>query len=180
MPINTRTVSLICASLLLGAAAPSRPAPGAPVTMQSNPRTQADATARRLSADDLEAAKSRGDTPLVLTGRAVLGGAQPALFVQLQSTQECGSAGCSTSVFSFERGRWQRVLDGATGRLTVSAKKTRGRNDVLSEDDHFVWNGTAYVSLDPAPNLNLRAPAGGRRYPASGSSRSAPHIRSSP
>lgn len=124
--------------------------------MQSNPGTQADATARRLSADDLAAAKARRDTPLVLTGRAVLGGTQPALFVQLQSAQECGSAGCSTSVFSFERGRWQRVLDSATGRLTVSVKKTRGRNDIISDDDHFVWNGTGYESLQPAPSINLR------------------------
>ena len=151
-----RIILATCASLLLGAAAPARPVPGSPVSMQSNPGTQADATARRLSADDLAAAKSRGDTPLVLTGRGVLGGAQPALFVQLQSTQECGSAGCSTSVFSYEHGRWQRVLDGATGRLTVLAKKTRGRNDLRSDDDHFVWNGTAYVSLQPAPSVNLK------------------------
>ena len=156
MLINPKIVLVVCAPLLLGAAAPARPGPGSPVTVQSNPGTQADLTARRLSADDLDAAKSRGDTPLVLTGRAMLGGAQPALFVQLQSTQECGSAGCSTSIFSWERGRWQRVLDSATGRLTVSAKKTRGRNDIISEDDHFVWTGTAYESLQPAPSVNLR------------------------
>ena len=169
MTLHARLVLAACAPFLLAAAAPVthtggsagragpvRPGPVAPVTMQSNPGTQADATARRLSADDLEAAKARGDSPLVLTGRAVLGGPQPALFVQLQSTQECGSAGCSTSVFSFEHGRWQRVLDGATGRLTVSAKKTRGRNDIVSDDDHFVWNGTAYESLQPVPAVNLR------------------------
>lgn len=161
--VDSRLVAVACAALLLGAAAPnprsaSRTGPSSPVTMQSNPGTQADATARRLTADDLDAAKARGDRPLVLTGRAVLGGAQPALLVQLQSPQECGSAGCSTAVFSFERGRWQRVLDGATGRLTVSTKKTRGRNDLISDDDHFVWDGTSYVSLDPAPNLNLRPP----------------------
>ena len=154
--MHIRHKVILVACLLLGAAAPIRPTPAAPVTLQSNPGTQADATARRLSADDLDAAKARGDAPLVLTGRAVLGGAQPALFVQLQSTQECGSAGCSTSVFSFEHGKWQRVLDSATGRLTVSVKKTRGRNDIMSDDDHYVWNGTGYVSLEPAPNLNLR------------------------
>ena len=159
MRTNPKIVLVACTSLLLGAAAPvvgGAAGPASPVMVQSNPGTQADATARRLSADDLAAAKSRGDTPLVLTGRAVLGGAQPALFVQLQSTQECGSAGCATSVFSFERGRWQRILDSATGRLTVSAKKTRGRNDIVSEDDHFVWNGTGYVSLQPAPSVNLK------------------------
>ena len=156
MLINRRNVLIVCAPLLLGAAAPVRQAGSNPVPMQSNPGTQADATARRLSADDLEAAKARGDTPLVLTGRATLGGAQPALFVQLQSTQECGSAGCSTSVFSWERGRWQRVLDSATGRLTVSAKKTRGRSDLFSDGDHYVWNGSSYESLLPAPSVNLR------------------------
>lgn len=156
----SRPALLLACALVLGAAGKhrptSRPAPSTPVTMQSNPGTQADATARRLAADDIAAAKSRGDVPLVLTGRAVLGGSTPALLVQLQSPGECGSAGCTTSVYSLERGRWHRVLDSATGRLTVSAKKTRGRNDLISEDDHFIWNGTNYVSLEPAPAVNLR------------------------
>lgn len=146
-----RSALALCAALLLGAASPVKSTPSSPVTLQSNPGTKTDATARTLSADDLEAARSRGDQPLVLTARATLGGAQPALFVQLQSQQECGSAGCSTSVYSIERGRWQRVIDSATGLLRVSAKKTRGRNDIISENDRYVWNGTAYRSLDPAP-----------------------------
>lgn len=142
---------------LLGAAGPVKPAPSSPVTLQSNPGTKTDATARTLSADDLEAARSRGDRPLVLTARATLGGVQPALFVQLQSPQECGSSGCSTSVYSIERGRWQRVLDSATGLLKVSAKKTRGRNDIISDEDKYVWNGANYSSLVPAPaGLDLR------------------------
>lgn len=102
--MNARVTLVACAALLLGAAAPARPGPAAPVTLRDNAGTQADATARRLSADDLAAARSRGDTPLVLTGRGVLGGAQPALFVQLQSTQECGSAGCATSVYRSNTG----------------------------------------------------------------------------
>ncbi len=156
MSVLRSRLLLACAALLLGAAAPSRQPPATPVQLQSNPGTQADSTARKLAAADLEAARARGDTPLVLTARAILGGPTPALLVQLQSPADCGSAGCTTAVYSFERGRWIRVLDGATGRLTVSAKKTRGRNDILSEDDHFVWNGQAYVSLKPAPALNLK------------------------
>jgi hypothetical protein len=153
-----RSALVLCAALLLAAAGPVKSAPSNPVTLQSNPGTKADATARTMSADDIDAARARGEQPLVLTGRATLGGAQPALFVQLQSKQECGSAGCSTSIYSFERGRWQRVLDSATGLLKVSAKKTRGRNDIIANDDHFVWTGTGYRSLHPAPaGIDLHA-----------------------
>ena len=152
-----RAALVLCTALLLGAAGPVKSTPSSPVTLQSNSGTKIDATARTLSADDLGAARSRGEQPLVLTARAKLGGVQPALFVQLQSKQECGSAGCSTSIYSFERGRWQRVLDSATGLLKVSAKKTRGRNDIISDADHFVWSGTGYTSLDPAPaGIDLR------------------------
>jgi len=149
-------VLLAIASLLLGAAAPvrSRPA-GAPVPLQSHPGTPADATARKLVADDLAASASRGDKPLVLIGEASLGGAQPALFVQLQSAQECGSAGCATSVYSWEHGSWRRVLDSAAGTLAVSPKKTHARNDLVSDNDHFVWTGTQYQSTKPAPKVNL-------------------------
>ncbi len=159
MVLFRRSALAFATALLLGAAAPVKSLPSAAVTLQSNPGTRTDATARTLSADDLAAARARNDRPLVLTARAALGGAQPALFVQLQSPQECGSAGCSTAVYSLERGRWQRVLDGATGVLKVSAKKTRGRNDIISEDDHFVWNGTAYRSLDPVPSTPDLNPA---------------------
>ena len=152
MALFRRSALVLCASLLLGAAAPVKSLPSAPVALQSNPGTRTDATARTLSAEDLASARSRGERPLVLTARAALGGPQPALFVQLQSPQECGSAGCSTAVYSLERGRWQRVLDGATGVLKVSAKKTRGRNDIISDDDHFVWNGEGYRSLVPVPS----------------------------
>ena len=162
-PLHRSTLA-VCAALLLGAAAPVKSLPSAPVTLQSNPGTKTDATARALSAQDLEAARARGDQPLLLTARVRLGGPHPALFVQLQSPHECGSAGCSTSIYSVERGRWQRVLDSATGLVKVSAKKTRGRNDVLSEDDHFVWTGSAYRSVEPVPAaLDLRPQTRRRR-----------------
>ena len=156
MPFLRRSFALLLATLLLGAAAPIASAPvSLPVPLQSNPGSPTDALARKLAADDLEAARSRGDKPLVLTGRVLLGGPQPALFVQLQSEQECGSAGCTTSVYAFEHGQWQRVLDSATGKLAITVKKTHGRNDILADDDHYVWTGKTYVSLDPAPPLNL-------------------------
>ncbi len=157
-----QTVFVICAALLLAAAGPARTLPSTPVPLQSNPGAPADVAARKLATEDIAAARSRGDKPLVLTGWADLGGPQPALFVQLQSPQECGSAGCSTSVYATERGRWARVLDSATGRLGVSRKKTRGRYDLVAGADRFVWTGTMYRSVAPAPSLNL-TPKHGRR-----------------
>ena len=150
------TILITCAALLLAGAGPVRSSATAPVSLGSNPGTRTEETARQLVRDDIAAARLRGNDPLLLTGRAELGGAQPALLVQLQSPQECGSAGCTTSVYSFENGQWRRVLDSATGKLTISTKKTRGRNDVLSENDHYVWTGTAYRSLKPAPKLELQ------------------------
>lgn len=174
MPLSR--IALALATLLLLAAAPAKPRPatpqpgmtepgtpqpgmtqpGIPVTLQSQPGTPADAVARKLVADDLAAARSRGDTPLLLIGSANLGGAQPALFVQLQSPQECGSAGCSTSVYAFERRGWTRVLDGITGRLTVTNKRTKGRADLFSDDERYVWTGSAYRGTRPAPAVDLR------------------------
>jgi hypothetical protein len=157
--------ALFCAALLLTAAAPAKPPPGAParpstpgivVKLQSQPGTPMDTAARLLVADDLSAAKARGDRPLVLTGTADIGAERPALFVQLQSRQECGSAGCTTSVYAWDHGGWKQVLDGTTGRLTVSSKRTRGRADLLTDEDHFVWTGAAYRSTAPAPAVDLR------------------------
>ena len=159
MPLSR--IALALAAVLLLAAAPAKPRPGTPqpgtqVMLQSQPGTPADATARKLVADDLAAARSRGDTPLLLIGTANLGGDRPALFVQLQSPQECGSAGCSTSVYAFERGGWTRILDGITGRFTVSNKKTKGRADLFADNERYVWTGAAYRGTRPAPSIDLR------------------------
>ena len=159
-----RRVAVACAALLLAAAAPAKhaahpkaaAAPTQTVVLQPQPGSKLDATVRALLADDLAAAKARGDRPLVLIGQAPLGGPQPALFVQLQSPQECGSAGCATSVYSFEGGGWRQVLDGVTGHITVAAKRTKGRADLLADKDHFVWTGRVYRSTHPAPALDLR------------------------
>lgn len=149
--------AIVAAALLLVAAAPAKPPPGGtPVKLQSQPNTPMDTAARLLVADDLAAAKTRGDRPLVLIGTADIGGERPALFIQLQSKQECGSAGCTTAVYAWDRGGWKQVLDGTTGRLSVSPKRTRGRADLLTEKERFVWTGTTYRSTTPAPALDLR------------------------
>jgi len=48
------------------------------------------------------------------------------------------------------------VLDGAAGRIQVSAARHRGMADLVTEHDTYVWTGTAYASKDPAPNVDLR------------------------
>ncbi len=150
----------LCLALpcLVAAAPPARPAPGVPVAMLSQPGTPLDAAARSLVAQDLIGAARSGDRPLVLVGTAKLGAAsdRPALFVQLQSPRECGSAGCSTVVYSWIGGRYQRVLDGATGRVAVAAARHRGMADLIADQEVYVWNGTAYASRDSAPNIDLR------------------------
>ena len=130
--------------------------------MQSRPGTPLDAVARNL-VQDLASSTRPGERPLLLTGTAKLGAAsdRPALFVQLQSPRECGSAGCSTVVYAWSGGRYQRVLDGATGRMAVAATRHRGMADLIADKEVYVWNGSAYVSRDPAPNIDLRP----RRHP---------------
>lgn len=146
---------LACLALpLLLAAAPA----AVPVAMAPRPGTPLDQAARALVADDLAQAARAGERPLVLLGSARLGAAtdRPALFVQLQSPRECGSAGCSTAVYAWMSGRYRRVLDGATGRMSVGTARHRGMADILAGEEAYVWNGTAYASSRPAPNVDLR------------------------
>jgi hypothetical protein len=145
---------ITCTTVLLLGAAPVRQT-GTPVPLQSQPGTPLDAAARSLVAEDLAAAEARGDKPLLLTGSARLGGDRPALFVQLQSARDCGSAGCSTAVYAWVHGAYSRVLDGTTGRLTVATTRTRGMADLLTDRERYVWTGTAYRSTQPAPAVNL-------------------------
>lgn len=149
-------ILLLAAGLFLAAAAPAKPPAGIPVVLQSQPGTPLDQTARQLVAEDLAAAATRGDRPLVLIGTAQLGGNRPALFVQLQSPGECGSAGCTTSVYAYLNDTWRRVLDGTSGRLAVAPTKTRGWSDLLANDERYVWTGSAYRSTRPAPSVDLR------------------------
>lgn len=150
---------LACLALVLLPAAASAPDPnGVPVAMAAQPGSALDKTARGLVAQDLaEAARSR-ERPLVLVGSARLGAAsdRPALFIQLQSPRQCGSAGCSTSAYAWIKGRWTKVLDDASGRITVLPTRHRGMADLAANTEHYVWNGTAYANTRPAPAVDLR------------------------
>ncbi len=151
-----RYPALLAAALLLLGAAPARPPSGAPVAMQAQPGTPLDQTARGLVAVDLAEARARGDTPLLLLGSARLGGDRPALFIQLQSPRDCGSSGCTTSVYAWVRGAWKQVLDGTTGQIAVTPTRTRGMADLLANDERYVWTGSEYRNSRPAPAVDLR------------------------
>lgn len=158
-----RFALLIGAALLVAAAAPARPSGGTLVPLQAQPGTPMDKAARALAADDLQDAAAHNDKPLVLIGTAELGGERQALFVQIQSARACGSAGCTTSVYTWTHGAWHRVLDGTTGRLAIAATKTRGMSDLLTDSERYVWTGTSYRSTHPAPAIDLRPRPARRR-----------------
>jgi hypothetical protein len=149
-----RSFPILAAAIWLIAAGPDPRA----VPMNAQPGTELDATARRLVADDLAEAQAAGETPLLLVGSAQLGGPKdhPALFVQLQSARECGSSGCSISVFVFGPKGWRKVLD-ATGTIVVDHAQHRGMHDLLiNRYDRWIWDGSTYADTDPAPEINLQ------------------------
>lgn len=150
------TIRCLFPLALLGLLA-AAPPPRAPVPLLAQPGTPLDALARQLVAQDLQEAARRGDEPLVLTGTARLGAAKdpPALFVQIQSPRECGSAGCNTQVYSSVRGQYVRVLD-VNGPVTVAATRRRGMADLRTDSEHYAWDGTKYADVKPAPAVNLR------------------------
>ncbi len=147
------------ALLLLCAAAPASNGPAAnPVKLHAQPGTPLDAIARRLVADDLADAKRAADKPVVMIGQAQLGAAteRPALFVQLQSARECGSAGCSTVVFIWRGTGYVRVLDGISGEVSLGATRHRGMTDLITATEHYAWSGREYLDTRPAPAFDLR------------------------
>ena len=145
---------LVCAALLLAAAAPS--VPTGTVKLAAQPGTPLDATARRVAAADLE----DGDAgTLLLLGSQHLGtaGTGPALFVQVQSQRSCGSAGCSTSIYLPTKAGWTKVLDAVSGNLVVEASQHAGMHDLLiGKNDRWIWKGKAYADTVPAPQVDLR------------------------
>lgn len=154
MRTTHRWLVLLALPLLLAAA----PAPAVPVVFAHQPGAVLDRTARGLVAQDLAESVRAGERPLVLVGTAHLGAAadRPALFVQLQSPRQCGSAGCSTSVFAWTGGRYQKVLDGVAGRMAVAGTRHAGMADLQAGNETYAWNGKAYADTVPAPAIDLR------------------------
>ncbi len=162
-----RASRLIGTAALLGlmAAAPAPrhvrkpPVPAGTVVLSARPGSAEDQTARALTAPDVTASARKSEPPLVLVGSARLAGrhAPAALFVQLQSADLCGSAGCSTSVYVNAPGGWRRVLDSVSGPIRVAPEQHQGMADLLVDgDDRWVWDGKTYVDTLPAPALDLR------------------------
>ena len=151
------------------AAHPATPAASAPraepatsVNLRPQPGTALDTAARQLAAKDIGDVQTGDRSVLVLVGSAALGskpGERPALFIQVQSARQCGSAGCSTLVYLWRNGSYVRVLDGVDGRMAVSAHHTLGMADLLADKDRYVWDGTSYRDATPgpsAPNPDIR------------------------
>ena len=145
--------ALLCAALLLCAAGP---APTGPVRLAPMPGTPLEATAKRIAAADVE---DGGAGALLLLGSQHLGtaGTGPALFVQVQSTRACGSAGCSTSVYLPTKTGWTKVLDAVSGNVVVQPAQHGGMHDLLiGRNDRWAWNGRVYADTIAAPQVDLR------------------------
>lgn len=129
------------------------------VALLARPGTTLDSTARQLTANELARAAQKGDAPLVLVGEARLGGAKdrPALFIQLQSARECGSAGCSTSVYVRGKDKWRIVLDSVAGSISVDTARHGGMHDLLVNGNHrWIWQNESYTDTKPAAKVDLR------------------------
>ncbi len=141
-------------------AAVSAPAAGtdAAVALTTQPGSELETTATRLVASDLRQSRSAGDPPVMLVGSARLS-VKPgpaALFVQVQSADFCGSAGCSTSAYLRNGASWTKVLDSISGPIRVSRRSHLGMYDLLVHGrDRWVWNGTAYADTLPSPDVDL-------------------------
>jgi len=169
MAVSHRMLACLAVMLPIAAgAAPERagPAVGLPVVMTAQPGTPLEQAARSAAAQDLAEARRSGDRPLLLIGSVRLGSAsdRPVLFVQLQSSRQCGSRGCSTSAYAWIKGHWTKVLDDASGRITVLPAKHGGMADLMANAEHYAWNGTAYANTRPAPAVDLRPRAPRQRH----------------
>jgi hypothetical protein len=147
---------LLCAALMLAAAAPKVAVPTGPVQLAAQPGTPLEATARRVAAADVE---DGGAGALLLLGSQHLGtaGTGPALFVQVQSQRACGSAGCSTSIYLPTKTGWKKVLDAVSGNVVVEAGQHGGMHDLMvGKSDRWVWKAGAYADTQSAPQVDLR------------------------
>jgi hypothetical protein len=147
--------------LVLGAAVTCMAASptGAVVTLTTQPGSALEATARKLAGSDLKESNKAGDPPVLLVGSAELSThkAPQALFVQVQSADFCGSAGCSTSVYVKHGNTWHKVMDSISGPIKVSPRSHGGMHDLLVHGgDRFVWTGTTYADTLPTPDIDLK------------------------
>ena len=118
---------------------------GAPVEMAARPGSEADRLARQLMRREIERARADEPDPLVLVGMARLNDVDELLFVQLQSSGECGSAGCSTVSFRYTGGRWVKIMDTVGGAVRIATSHHRGMPDLIVEDgNRQIWDGTKY------------------------------------
>ena len=149
---------ILAAGLCAGAAHAIKVPPGSVVALTTQPGSRLEHDAAALVADDIAAAHKAHEVPVMLVGSAHLAthGERAALFVQVQSASLCGSAGCSTSVFTEQGHRWTRVLDSVSGPVKVSPTTHGGMHDLLVHGtDRWVWNGKAYSDTLPAPGMPL-------------------------
>lgn len=130
----------------------------ATVALTTQPGSELETTATRLVSSDLKQSRSAGDPPVMLVGSARLSvtPGPAALFVQVQSADFCGSAGCSTSAYLKHGADWTKVLDSISGPIKVSRRSHHGMYDLLVHGkDRWVWNGTSYADTLPDPAVDL-------------------------
>jgi hypothetical protein len=154
--VRARRAALLALALSAAAAAP--PA-GKPVLLTAQPGSHLEATARRLMSTDITESSANGAPPLLLVGSARLSTdpGPAALFVQVQSADLCGSAGCSTAVYVKRGAAWHKVLDSVSGPIRVAPGTHRGMHDLLVHGhDRWIWNGTAYADTLPVPDVKLK------------------------
>jgi hypothetical protein len=118
---------------------------GAPVELTAHPGSEADKLTKQLMAPEIARAHAEGTDPLILVGMGRLNDADELLFVQLQSPDECGSAGCNTVSFRYEGDRWIRIMDTVSGStVRIAQSRHRSMPDLIVNGDRLVWDGTKY------------------------------------
>jgi hypothetical protein len=139
----------------------ARPIPGAPVVLPAQRRTETDRIARQLIARELARSSQFGEGPDVLVATARLGKSRDSdvLFVRIQSSRDCGSAGCDTTSFRHTNGKWVKILDTVSGTIRVAPTQHRGMRDlIVQETDRRIWDGEKYANTVPTPPTDLAPP----------------------
>jgi hypothetical protein len=116
----------------------------APVAMTSQPGSTVDALARQLMAREIEQSRASGVEPVVLVGTRRLDSNAGLLFVEVQSANDCGSAGCSIVSFRHVKGQWVRVMDTVGGAVWIASPRHGGMPDLSVDGNPYVWDGAQY------------------------------------